>query len=375
MSTVALVIATVIPLLVLYLIFSRDLYGTGTFRYVFISFLWGGFAFLIAAFINSQTIQNNWADIQTVRQFTAPVAEEILKGLFLIYLVRRPQFTYFVDGAIYGFAVGIGFAVFENYEYILNNQSAAMVIAIGRVISTNLIHGAASSIVGIAFGLSRFERAIGKWRIILIGLFVAMILHIGFNNLVTRVSSEWLLVYAAIIGFSSFGLIWWAIQKGLAEEKEWIKETLGDADRVTSGEAKVVQNLANINIILSPLAERFGDKKASEIEKFLVLQARLGILRKTLDKLQDEKLKISTLAEMETIRTDMDQARVSVGTFTMMYLRGIFPDDDDTLWGHFEDTISQRISEMPKDSGGGLWASLDKRAAVKDKTPDVDELQ
>ena len=78
--------------------------------------------------------------------------------------MRRPKFTYFVDGAIYGFAIGIGFAVFENYEYIAGS-SAALNTAIGRVISTNLIHATASAIIGIAFGLARFQHTTGRWPV------------------------------------------------------------------------------------------------------------------------------------------------------------------------------------------------------------------
>lgn len=372
MSIIALVIATTIPLFVLFFIYTRDLYGTGDYRFVITSFIWGGIAYLLASSVNGMVLNAGLADTLTVKQFTAPVAEEIIKPLFLIYLVRRPQFTYFVDGAIYGFAIGMGFAVFENYEYILNNESVALAVAIGRVISTNLIHAAASAIVGIAFGLSRFERSIGRARILLLGLILAMVLHVGFNNLVTRVSSEWLIIYAAGVGFASLGVIWAAIQRGLEDEKAWIKETLGDADRVTAGEAAAVQNLSKIEQILAPLAKRFGAKKASRIERFLMLQARLGIMRKTLDKLPDKKLLDSVEAEMDKIRAEMDDARREVGTYAMMYLRTIYPMDDDVLWGHFEDVISQRIAEHPAGAGGGLWSNLDKQTGESSQPSSVE---
>ena len=138
-------------------------------------------AFLIVSTLNRFLIGNDIIERITVIQFTAPITEEILKALVLIYLVRRPKFTYFVDGAIYGFAIGIGFAVFENYEYIAGS-SAALNTAIGRVISTNLIHATASAIIGIAFGLARFQRTAGRGLLVILGFAIGMALHLGFQQ-------------------------------------------------------------------------------------------------------------------------------------------------------------------------------------------------
>jgi hypothetical protein len=303
-------------------------------------------------------IGNNIFERLTVLQFIAPFEEEILKGLILIYLIRRPQFTYFVDGAIYGFAVGIGFAVVENYDYVLGTTTGALDVAIGRVISTNLIHATGSAIVGIAAGLARFSRGSGRILRVVVGLILAILLHTGFNNLVTRVESGWLLVYAAVVGITGVGAIWASIRRGLAEEKAWIEETLGMADRVTASEAAVVHRISDLDAILEPLAMRFGEEKASQIEEFLFMQARLGILRKTLEKLPDESLLEATRAEIAQIQQEMDAARRSVGSITMMYLRSIFPETDISLWSSIEGVIEKHIASHPAGAGSGLWEKL-----------------
>ena len=151
--------------------------------------------------------------------FVAPVVEEILKALILVYLVRRPNFTYFVDGAIYGFAAGMGFAVFENYEYILQTRTPGWALAISRVLSTNLVHASASALVGVALGLSRFRRRLGKSGLLLGGLLAAMLLHMAFNNVVTGRNPR---ADAALLGgdrLGAAGLIAFSIFRGLAEEK------------------------------------------------------------------------------------------------------------------------------------------------------------
>ena len=372
MLIIALLIATIVPLIFLYVIYKLDLYGTGSFRIVLACFVWGMVAFALAYFINTTARSAGLISLDTLRQYFAPVAEEILKALILIYLVRRPNFTYFVDGAIYGFAIGVGFAIVENYSYVLGNTTSMLGVAIGRVLSTNLMHASASALIGIAVGYARFHRS---WRLLLsllAGLLLALALHIGFNNLVTRVSSGLLLLYAAVVGFGSAGFIALAIRRGLAEEKTWIEETLGEADRVTKGEAAVVNRITDMREILAPLAKRFGPEKATQIERFLMLQARLGILRKTLEKLQDEKMVKAVEVQMGDLRREMDEARRSVGTYCMLYLRQIFPEESSPLWGSLESAIQEKIAARPASGGANLWSNLSQRTASTSTTEEKD---
>ncbi len=365
MQILALLIASLIPLLSLVLIYKLDLYKTGNFRSILICFLAGVVGFWAASMINRTTISLGWLPRTDVVRYSAPVVEEICKGLVLLYLVRRPNFTYFVEGAIYGFAAGIGFAIFENYQYILAARDAGFSVAIGRVLSTNLIHATTCALLGIALGLARFQHGFRMVAVSLAGLLIAMLVHIGFNNLVTRVTSGLLLVYAAGCGLGGAGVIALAIRRGLKEEKAWIEETLGMNDRVTTSEANAVQNMRNVHEILKPLAQRFGDKKAAQIERFLIVQARLGILRKSVEKLNDERMKRSVEEQIAKLRVEMDAARRDVGSYAMLYLRHTFLEDASPLWGRLETAIQERAAARPASGGINLYANLQKRQAEK----------
>ncbi len=358
---IAFILATAIPIAFLYVIYTRDLYRTGAFHLVLLCFLWGIIVVQVAKLANESMQAYGLVDYETFRRFSAPIVEEVLKGLILIYLVRRPNFTYFVDGAIYGFAAGIGFAIFENYLFIIEWGPSAIV----RVISTNLMHASGSGLIGIAVGLARFERSYRKILVLLAGTLLAMSLHVGFNNLVTRASGLFRLVYGIVVGLAGAGGIYAAIRRGLNEEKKWIEETLGEADRVTAGEAAVVHRLEDAQKILAPLAKKFGSEKASQIERFLLLQARLGILRKTLEKLDDAKMLKNIEGQMDTIRQEMDESRRAVGAYCMLYLRNIFPEEASPLWGRLETIIQERIASRPATAGPSLWSTLEKRTATQ----------
>jgi RsiW-degrading membrane proteinase PrsW (M82 family) len=369
-SVVPFIIATAVPLIVLYIIYKLNLYGTGSFSFVLFCFAWGIAAFGAAYFVNPAVSRLLHLDMVHA---VAPVAEEILKALILLYLVRRVSFTYFVDGAIYGFAIGIGFAIAENYQYLLGAEGAVLVTAVARVISTNLMHATASALVGIALGFARFQRLASAIPILLAGWLLAMSVHAGFNHLVTADVGALLLLYAAAVGIGGAGFIVFAIKRGLAEEKTWIEEKLGEADRVTTEEAAVVHRLEDTGELLSPIVERFGSEKAQEVERFLVLQARLGIYRKTLEKLNDEKMIKAVEAQMDEVREKMDASRRAVGAYCMLYLRNIFPPEVSPLWDRLESIIQERIASRPAASGPSLWDTLGERTAKAAGPPEEDD--
>ncbi len=367
MQIVSYVIATLIPLIALYVIYTLDLYKLGTFKSVLTCFVAGSVAFFIAREVNLFLYTGKYVDYHTTVRYSAPIIEEILKGLILIYLVRRPSFTYFVDGAIYGFASGIGFAIFENYEYIASSYDAGLITALSRVLSTNLIHASASALLGIGFGLSRFQRSYRKILVIALGLVSAIGLHMIYNNVVDRVDSgviseSMILLAATVIGFSGAGLVALIMNRGLKEEKTWIEEKLGAADRVTSGEAAIVKRFDEMNDLLAPLTQRFGEEKAAKIERFLTIQARLGIQRKTLDKLTDKKMHQAVEKQMAELRQEMDKARREVGSYAMLYLRHTIPADASPLWNRLENLIQERAAARPASGGMNLWSNLDTKA-------------
>jgi RsiW-degrading membrane proteinase PrsW (M82 family) len=384
MLFVALAIAISIPILTLYAIFKADHFRTRELNKVLISFISGLAAYGLAILVNRGVM--NFLPYNLVTRFTAPVAEEILKGAVLVVLAFMVSFTYFVDGAIYGFAAGIAFAVIENGQYIIQNPSAALTLAIARVLSTNLVHASGSSLIGIGWGKARFESG---WRRIFTGLgftLLAIILHSVFNNLVTSIKGAAILLIAIPIGLLAAGVIYWLIRRGLAEEKGFIKESLGDADRVTGSEVAMVQGLDKAKKLLAPIYAKFGRTIGDNAEAFLILQAKLGILRNTLGKLPDEKMRKSVEQQMARSRKEMDALRRKVGAYAMMYLRSIYLEDKDPLFTRLDSLVKERLAAQPEGidpavwnnlilnkipaaSGKNLWASLQQRSSTAENTP------
>lgn len=356
---IGLILAFIIPVFFIWIIYNFDFYKTGYFQFIVFCFGWGIIAYYVAVALHVNLVDRGLTDWDTIIRFVAPVAEEILKSLFLIFLVSRPAFTYSVDGAVYGFATGIGFAVIENYEYVTSDPAIALAAALQRVFSTNLIHASSSAIIGIALGMFRLERSPSRWLVFLTGVVLAIGQHMFFNNMI---SNGTYLVVAIGAGFLGAIFIYAAMQRGRKQAQGWIREKLGMTDRVTDGEARVVNRLENLDEVLQPVVKRFGAGTASQVEKLLFMQARLGIKRKTLDSFQDnEKMRKAVEAEMSDMRVQMDEARRAIGTYAMLFVRGAYTEEIVSVWNQMQTKIREQSAATGGQKGGGLWSSLDDR--------------
>ena len=125
---------------------------------------------------------------QFTASFSAPLIEEVSKGMALlfIYLFFSKHFDNVLDGIIYGAMVGLGFAVFENFLYYM--QQGDLVAAAGLSFWRGILasvgsHSAFTAMTGASIGLFRVMRAgPGRWFIPPLGLFMAIFAHFLWNT-------------------------------------------------------------------------------------------------------------------------------------------------------------------------------------------------
>jgi RsiW-degrading membrane proteinase PrsW (M82 family) len=360
-------IALAVPLLIFSFIHTFDFYQTGQFHIILKCLFWGGVTFAPATFVN-WTLTHFWPTNQdAIVNFAAPIYEEIFKGLVLLYLVRRAKFTYSVDGAIYGFAVGTGFAVVENYVYIYINSSAAAQIAFQRIFLANLIHAFSSAAIGITLGISRLGIPKKRWRLPVFGLLLVIVQHMFFNILIGREGIHPVIFFLPVLPGILF--IFYIMQRGKKQARGWIKEKLGMENRVTRGEAALVDHLADPEDTLYPVVERFGAETTSQVEKLLYLQAHIGIKSKALDGLRGNNTIYKAVeAEINEMRTEMKKIQREIGLYAMLFVRGLFTDEMASVWDQIQSKIEERSATTGGQKGGGLWLSIEKR--IKSSTND-----
>jgi protease PrsW len=121
-------------------------------------------------------------DIGVYSRFVAPLVEEALKGLIIVYLVRRHAIGFPADAAIFGFAIGTGFAMIENVYYLGIFRDAHIAVWVVRGFGTAIMHGGATAIFGIvAHTLSEQHQRRGPAEF-LPGLLAAAAIHSLYNQ-------------------------------------------------------------------------------------------------------------------------------------------------------------------------------------------------
>lgn len=351
----ALVIAFLVPLLFLYIIRKGDLFGTGKFYVNIVTLVWGVVAYALAAQINPAMVEAGWVTRSQVIRITAPILEEILKILILIYFVNRADFNYVVDGAIYGFGAGIGFAIIENWEYVTGHPEIALGIAIARVFSTNLVHATGSGLIGAALAFQRGENTAPAWTAVILGYLFSIAFHMGFN---TMVSAGAFLFFAIGVGFVGTALIWFVIKRGLNTQKKWVGEKLGMGDRVTKSEAKVVFKIEQLREALAPVEKQFGSEMVKNVEAIIRKQAEIGIKRKLLEKTASESKRQEIEKIIKGLNREMEALRRQAGPYCMMLVRTVYLEQDLQVW----DLIAARAEEAGTgQKGGGLYDRINQR--------------
>jgi len=351
----ALSVATLIPLVFLFVVRKLDKFGTNKFVYNILNLACGGLAYFLAAQINPAIIHSGLASRNEVVRVLAPVLEEVLKSLFLIYLIQRADFNFIVDGVIYGFGAGIGFAIFENWEYVTGHPTIALSVALARVFSTNLIHATSSGIISAGLAYRRSDLSWKGWAIIFFGYLFSIGFHIAFN---TMVSLGTLLAFAVLFGAIGAAIIWYIIRRGLNLQKLWVAEKLGVADRATKQETKVVSNIDAINEILSPVEQRFGVEKASLVRNLIYKQAEIGIKRKLMDTTSSANKGNEINEIIEGLVQDTNDLRNQIGVYCMMFVRTVYLEQDIQIWN----LLNARVAAAGLgQKGGGLWDRVNTR--------------
>ena len=118
------------------------------------------------------------------RRHLAPLIEEVVKGSVVVAALVRKRLGFLVDAAIYGFAVGAGFAAVENIHYTLVLADPDPAVWTIRGFGTAVMHGGATAIVAIVakFLGERFDSE--NPLIFLAALLPAYVVHSFFNRFV-----------------------------------------------------------------------------------------------------------------------------------------------------------------------------------------------
>ncbi len=159
-----------------------DSYKLVRFRSVALAVLVGALAALAAYFANSFLLDSTEASFETYRQTGAPVVEEALKAAFLVWLIAADRIGFTVDAAIYGFAVGTGFAFVENLYYFGAAPDLSSAAWLVRGFGTAIMHGGTTTVFALLAKTGHDLEPKHPARPFVWSLAAACVIHAAYNQ-------------------------------------------------------------------------------------------------------------------------------------------------------------------------------------------------
>ena len=183
MSTLLITVVPSLIILLYFFISDRFKEPKETIALVFVL----GVLICFPAGIINHFMNENFSNIfseKLLGSFLGPAwSEEILKFLILYTIVlRRNEFNEPMDGIVYGVVASLGFATYENYDYVFRLAETWDIdpsqMAIWRSYSVVPMHGLNGCIMGFYFGKYAFT---AEKKYLVLSLLMPFLLH-GFYN-------------------------------------------------------------------------------------------------------------------------------------------------------------------------------------------------
>jgi RsiW-degrading membrane proteinase PrsW (M82 family) len=158
-----------------------DSYKLIRFRSVATAVIFGFGAGIASFAIGTLVLARGGIAPDSYARWVAPPLEESLKLCYVAWLIRGKRIGFMVDAAIYGFAIGAGFAILENVYYLRALATPNVLLWIVRGFGTAVMHGGTTALAGIiALGFIERERARG-FAALIPGLALATLIHSLYN--------------------------------------------------------------------------------------------------------------------------------------------------------------------------------------------------
>jgi RsiW-degrading membrane proteinase PrsW (M82 family) len=249
-------------------------------------------------------------------RYIAPITEETVKALFVVVFIATARVGFLVDAAVLGFAVGTGFALFENLSYLQSLSDATMILWLVRGLGTAMLQGATTAIFAI---LSKANADRSRDRLALAflpGLFAAVVIHSTFNHRWLPAVAQTLVLLVALPL-----LVLWVFARSERSTREWIGAGL-DLD------VELLALMTSDTFEHTPFGRRLHQLRTSmpgpivaDMFCLLRLELELAIQAKGMLVAREAGLEVPIDSDLEASLAERRHIRRSIGTLGLLALK------------------------------------------------------
>lgn len=296
-------------------------------KYILIALLMGGFAAVLSYFINQWLLSFGGINILYLQRYAAPVIEECIKVIYLIFLIKNNKVGFIVDSVLLAFSIGAGFSVIENLYYFYLIPESNLFIWLVRGLGTAILHGGTTSIMAIIS--KNFCERKGSVNILLFlpGLFTAVIIHSLFNLFILPpvFSTLLILIIFPILIFISFDRSERSLQKWLGIGFDSDMQIL---EMIRSG--KVLKS--RIGDHLYSLKNKIPGEVLADILCYLRIFVELSIKAKGILLMQESGFKVQSDQETRDKFKEFKFLEKSIGKTGKLIVRRFLHTSNRELW-------------------------------------------
>ncbi len=277
--------------------------------------------------INGAILEHTAVGADALVRLIAPAVEELLKGSIIVVLLVRRRIGFLVDAAIFGFAVGAGFALVENpsYFFVLDDRSLALWVV--RGFGTAVMHGGASAIFAMVSKTLADWHGSGRAWVYLPGFVVAWTLHSLFNHFFFSPYLSTALILAVLPVF--FLTVFHLSERGT---RDWLGVGFDtDAELLEIiGQGRVTES--RLGGYLDELRERFPRAVVADMLCLLRLRAELSIRAKGVLLARQAGFTLPPDPEMDDRLAEIEYLEHAIGPTGLLSLHPVRHMSDREIW-------------------------------------------
>jgi protease PrsW len=268
--------------------------------------------------------------LATFTRYVAPVTEESLKGLVIVILLWRRRIGFLVDAAVHGFAVGTGFAILENIDYLSNLSNAPLLLWFVRGLGTATLHGTMTAVFALA-AKAMLER--GERRLLIAaapGLALVIAIHSAFNHLPLPP-----LAMTALVLMVMPWVMITAFQRSERATREWVGAGLDlDIELLDLIRSELFAS-TRFGTYLDELRARFGGVVAADMFCLLRLELELSVQAKAMLLARDAGLDLPVTPDLRASLREFSALQESIGRTGLMALAPLQVSSDRDRWHRY----------------------------------------
>jgi len=252
--------------------------------------------------VNDVLLARSGLELSFYFPFVAPFIEEAFKAVFLVYFIATRRVGFLVDGAILGFAVGVGFALTENLLFLSLHPDAGLLVWIVRGFGTAVMHGSTQALLALG-------------------------VHSAFNQffISPAVSAAALMLGLPVLMFAVFRMSDRNLQKWLGSGFDTDSELLEAVNRGRVTKTPVGSYLLN-------LQDRFPPEVVAGMFCLLKLSVELSIEAKGMLMMRKQGFEVAASPDLEERLTEVAFLERNIGPTGRLAVGPLLPRGRKDFW-------------------------------------------